>query len=164
VNDDDRATELRVVRSLYFASMDMGQAHLAAVSIPDPAYSRVRSLLEAALAVGYARPFTRSDAGMKLDPEWKPEGPDDLALHDGLIDLRHQVYAHTDDNEYRYVLSAAATIDGVSDVPALFITRRLDDEWVALAAQMILRQRGRFMRARVAEEQRLLGDADVFDP
>jgi hypothetical protein len=123
---NDRAAKIRVVRSLYFAPMDMAQAHLAAVSIPAPIYRPVRSLLEAALAVSYARPFTRSDVGMKLAPEWRPEDPDDLALHDRLMKLRHEAFAHTDENEYRYLLSAASIIDGVSGVPALFITRRFE--------------------------------------
>jgi hypothetical protein len=43
--NDDRAAEIRLVTSLHFAAMDMARAHLAATSIPDPAYKKLRPLL-----------------------------------------------------------------------------------------------------------------------
>ena len=113
-------------------------------------------MLEASIAVSYARPFTRSDAGLKLDPEWTPEHPDDLALHRDLMELRHEVYAHTDDTEFRRIVSLSAFIDGAPSYP-VFSTHGLSDEWIAFVAPMIQRQRTRFVRERHARERHLGG-------
>jgi hypothetical protein len=71
------------------------------------------------------------------------------------MELRHEVHAHTDDNEFRQV--GVLIIDGVQVGGPAFFTRSLNDEWLDIVAPMIQRQRARFTRERHARERRLGG-------
>jgi hypothetical protein len=66
VGESERDAQVRLVNGLWLAAWDMKQAHLPATSIPNPAYKPLRVLLETALAVSYARPFTMSHARLNL--------------------------------------------------------------------------------------------------
>jgi hypothetical protein len=56
-----------------------------------------RLALETAISVCYARPWIGSNRGGKLkEKKWLPRGGSDRELHDRLLKLRRQTYAHTD--------------------------------------------------------------------
>ena len=57
--------------------------------------------LETAIAVCYSRPYGGSNRVGVLGNEWLPEDPGDLAVHARLLELRDQVYAHTDRTDAR---------------------------------------------------------------
>jgi hypothetical protein len=85
---------------LILASADMDEATAAAQAIKAlrqtkvelPQHLLIRAL-EAGMFVCYARPFTRSNLG-QLKPSDVPRGK--RVLHERLLRLRKQVYAHTD--------------------------------------------------------------------
>jgi hypothetical protein len=81
--------------TLILAARDMEQAAAAARALQadtgdDDAFRRA---LETALSVCYMRPFTK---GMKLPDKYVPTEWPDADFHAGLRELRHKVYAHTD--------------------------------------------------------------------
>jgi hypothetical protein len=55
--------------------------------------------------VSYARPFTRSDSGLRLRTKWArfPENTDLQRQHDRLIDYRHRLLAHNEASPHREV-------------------------------------------------------------
>src|SRR5687767_10363749 len=57
------------------------------------------------LTVSYARPFTRSDTGLRLEAKWSrfPEETDLKRHHDRLIDYRHRLLAHNELSPHREV-------------------------------------------------------------
>jgi hypothetical protein len=60
--------------------------------------------LETALVVCYARPFTHGKRVGQLGEEWAPEDAHERAVHDELLVLRNQAYAHTDKASGRDVI------------------------------------------------------------
>jgi hypothetical protein len=128
VDDDERAEVVLMVKRLRLAAWDMDRAHTAAICIPNPAYrGDVRALLETALAVIYARMFTISYASLNLGDDWVPEGEADFALHEQLLDLRGQVYAHTDDTEWRMVANVRAMLGGMGEVNGVWSASMCQD-------------------------------------
>jgi hypothetical protein len=75
------------------------------------------------------------------------------------MELRNEVYAHTDDTEFRRVVNAAPIFGGTIEIPAL-VTAPLNNDRVALVAPMTKRQATRFKRERHALIRRLGGAAD----
>jgi hypothetical protein len=141
---------------LRLARWDMDQANTAAVCIPHKNYENVRAVMQTGLATSYARPFTKSEAKPRLNllhllpdgrqqgSDWFPEDQHDLLIHRQLMKLRNEVYAHTDDTDWRKVVSAGVQWSWMSN------------EFLADVAAMTLRQRDRF--AAAALERR--GDPD----
>ena len=64
-----------------------------------------------AIAVAYMRPFTGQAPG-RLPDEYVPNGEPDARYHAELKDLRHKVYAHTDQASGRSTSVRAATKEG----------------------------------------------------
>jgi hypothetical protein len=166
VNDTERAEVEHQVKCLRLAAWDMDQAHSGAISIPHSTFAGVRAVLETGLAVSYARPFTRSDAKPRLNllhllpdgrqdgSDWLPEDPLDLGIHGQLMRLRNEVYAHTDDTEWRKVVNAGSIIEGAEHLHAVRWSL-MPDDWLAKVAPMVERQRDRFKREARARELRL---------
>jgi hypothetical protein len=88
------------LQRLGLAATDMRDAigGLEALSKMRSPYT-VQSVLETGIAVTYARPFSPSDGGRRLGPEWKPTRPSLLRTHEMLISRRNVMYAHTDASE-----------------------------------------------------------------
>ena len=60
--------------------------------------------LETAIVVCYARPFTYGEGVGQLGEEWAPEDDHERAVHDEVLVLRDQAYAHTDKKSGRDVV------------------------------------------------------------
>jgi hypothetical protein len=60
-----------------------------------------QSAFVTALVVSYARAFTRSHGWPKLPEIFLPEDQAATALHERLIGLRHEVYAHSDSKHFK---------------------------------------------------------------
>lgn len=84
---------LRAAKRLVLASQDMGDAADAASALIERPGSRI---LETALAVSYARPWTPASI-VALESHWAPTDDADLRLHEELLRLRSKLYAHTDE-------------------------------------------------------------------
>lgn len=59
-----------------------------------------QSAFTTGLIVSYARPFTRGQGWPKLSQEFISHDADSARLHDHILSLRHQVYAHSDSSRY----------------------------------------------------------------
>jgi hypothetical protein len=83
---------------LRFADGDISQALMALDHIPLSAPEFVRLCLLKDAAISYCRPFKRSRGAikkcLKLDDSFVP--PSMIKLHNELLNLRDQVFAHTD--------------------------------------------------------------------
>jgi len=85
---------VKQIRRFRLAESDMEQVGAAAVALQDAGWGALARALETAVAVCYARPFTR---GTNLSrTKWAPREPDARRLHFRLLDLRRKLYAHTD--------------------------------------------------------------------
>src|SRR5438128_10835744 len=83
--------------SLYLAASDMEQAIAAAKALDAESENlELMRALETAIAACYARPFTKGSMVVRLKAsKWVSAGAE-RQLHDALMELRNQVYAHTD--------------------------------------------------------------------
>jgi hypothetical protein len=122
------------------AAQDMEDARDAADRLQ--AAPRVRPL-ETALAVCYARPWTKSSIG-QLGEQWLPEDGEGLKRHRDLIRLRNKLYAHTDDD-----LGARGIRDVSGGGKPTFATewKPMLEEAVIGARQLAETQRLRFREA-----------------
>lgn len=59
-----------------------------------------QSAFTTALIVSYARPFTKSRGWPNFPARLLTFSKDERGLHERLLDLRNQVYAHSDSNQY----------------------------------------------------------------
>jgi hypothetical protein len=107
----------------------------------------LRQALETAIAVAYARSFLASNEAGHLPKKWAAQPPHEK-LHDDLLDLRNQRYAHNDPGGLREVVDAGALIGE----PGTFAM-----QWVPMNVQampsviaMAAKQQDRF-RTRLAE-------------
>ena len=95
--ETERSRLQNQIRRFRFAAADMRQASMAARTLTSEHVNEdLCRALETAIAVCYARPFTRDSDRKRLDDKWAPE--ETPLLHKALLALRHQVYAHTDPN------------------------------------------------------------------
>ncbi|MCY1529247.1 hypothetical protein D9M68_643810 [compost metagenome] len=109
---DDSTDAKKLYERLYVAAVDLRLAlqyvehllkngwHSAPYECRGSIYLQ-QSALVTALIVSYARPFTRSFGWPRfvLDPLY--DDPSCIELHERLINLRHQVYAHTDSSHFK---------------------------------------------------------------
>lgn len=83
---------------LRFADGDISQAQMALDHLPSVEGDYLRLCLLKEAAISYCRPFKKSrgafSKSLKLDKGYVPEHL--IGLHAELIDLRDQVFAHTD--------------------------------------------------------------------
>jgi hypothetical protein len=98
--------------SLHLAASDMDQTAAAAEALDaenDDEKVNLMRALETAIAACYARPFTKGSMVVRLNAsKWVSPGHD-RELHDTLMQMRHQVYAHTDAASGRSAGSSQAT-------------------------------------------------------
>ncbi len=111
----------------------MAQAASAAVALQQETEGNgpLRRALETAIAVSYARPFAPGNRAGSLRNGWEPANPRQAAFHDALIELRNQVYAHTDRTEARSVVDLKQLL-GLEDEGG----RRYAEEWQALNVEL----------------------------
>jgi hypothetical protein len=81
---------------LALAASDMRQAAAAATLLDMQIDVHARRALETAISVCYARPWLDSNKSGKLKDKWRPAVGPDRDLHDRLLELRRNTYAHTD--------------------------------------------------------------------
>src|SRR5438445_12970197 len=92
---------------LYFSAQDFWYAksyalHLIKKGWHSAPYERrgtiymQQSAFTTSLIVSYARPFTRSNGWPKFPERFVQYDAQETLLHQRLLDLRHQVYAHSD--------------------------------------------------------------------
>jgi hypothetical protein len=155
LDGDERAKVEHERECLRLAAWDMEQTNTAAICIPHPNYENVRAVMQTGLAVGYARPFTRSDAEPRLNllrlradgrqqgTDWLPEDAHDRLIHRQLMNLRNKVYAHADKTDWRTVVSEGVQWSWMSR------------EFLVDVAAMTERQRDRFRAAALERKRRL---------
>jgi hypothetical protein len=99
--------------SLYLAASDMDQAAAAAEALAAEAQNvSLMRALETALSACYGRPFTEGTMIQRLDKsKWVTAGAD-RELHERLMALRHQTYAHTDIESGRNAGSSESRTSG----------------------------------------------------
>jgi hypothetical protein len=99
----------RRVASLAFGITDMTIVEATAKDLLDADPSvrgdavLVRRALEAGVVVVYARPFIGSRGLMQLAPA-PFRTPRLRQTHETFLDVRHRVYSHTDDTDFRFLL------------------------------------------------------------
>lgn len=84
---------------LALASADMAQAAAAAELLMgnvDAGDASIARALETAISVCYARPWLSSNNWGRLKKAWLPDDNGERDLHNQLVDLRKQTYAHND--------------------------------------------------------------------
>jgi hypothetical protein len=134
-NSGERDWLVRRLRLFLLAEADMAQAAAAARALQDESEGNgpLRRALETAIAVSYARPFAAGNRAGSLGTGWEPANPRQAAFHDALIDLRNQVYAHTDRTEARSVVDLKQLLGLKQDEGG----RRYAEEWQALNVQLL---------------------------
>jgi hypothetical protein len=106
----------------------------------DP-YWQVSEILEAGLVVVYARSFTGK---AKLGGRWRPQGDEDLELHNGLLEARGRVHAHADFVSERTLINTTEMFD--MEGPPVYAEARTHMSREELEAIAVLcdKQRDRF--------------------
>ena len=126
----------RLYERLYVAAEDLGLArqyaqHLLKKSWHSAPWERrgsiymQQSAFVTALVVSYARAFTKSYGWPRLPEGTLPEGQGATALHKQLMDLRHEVYAHSDSKHHKvqpWRIDSEALTD-VRGAPSLRFTK-----------------------------------------
>ena len=134
---------LRAAKRLVLASQDMGDAADAAAGLIARPGSRI---LETALAVSYARPWTDASIAA-LDAHWAPAEDVDRRLHDELLRLRDKLYAHTDEElGARGISDVSNYVDAPTPVLAA-AWRFLRPEFLPAFEELSKSQRARFREA-----------------
>lgn len=124
-SDAELDDPLRAAKRLVLASQDMSDAAEAAALLTLRSGSRI---LETALAVSYARPWTKATIE-PLDEHWAPTDSWHEELHDHLIDLRSKLYAHNDDE---FGARGIRDVGGHVGAPSLFLV----SEWRSLKPEL----------------------------
>jgi hypothetical protein len=101
MHDAERNRLSKRVRALVLGARDMSQAGFAAERWEHEPDGRVRRLFETAMVVTYMRPFARST--LLTLSEHVPTDPEGRAVHERVVQLRDEVYAHTDKDADRRV-------------------------------------------------------------
>jgi hypothetical protein len=73
----------------------------------------VARVVEAGIAVVYARPFTDQGIGTLSRKKYAPLDTQLRGLHDRLIDLRNRLHAHTEASPLRFVAEAMSEVAGI---------------------------------------------------
>jgi hypothetical protein len=105
----ERERLLQQVARLRFGAADMDQAAAAAEALLAERHNgSLCRALETAIAVCYARPFSESNRIGSVGNRWIPKDSAERRLHRRLIELRDQVYAHTDETDAREIIDVGA--------------------------------------------------------
>ena len=152
----ERNRIMNELRRLVLAQSDLAQAAAAATALMNEHLNGdLCRALETAIVVCYVRPFTRANNIKPLGEQWYPELPSARALHDLLMAMRDQVYAHNDRTEFRDIIDSGASVG----MPGIY-----SEQWVPInrealpgMIQMFSDQQLR-MRTRSQELQQKLRD------
>ena len=166
MNNTNAASEQkqRLYERLYVADEDLGLARRYAQyllkkgwhSAPSERRGSIymqQSAFVTALVVSFARAFTKS-YGWPLLPEGiLPEGA--IALHKQLMDLRHEVYAHSDSKHHKvqpWRIDSEALTD-VRGAPSLRFTKDECEQITALIDEILKRLLPKIitLRAEIAD-------------
>jgi hypothetical protein len=148
MHESERNRVINEIQKLRLAEEDMAQAAMAASYLANKDLNDdLCRALETAVAVCYARPFGRNGVGM-LGPEWLPADDHHPFFHDALLEVRDQVYAHTDRTTVREVVQVG---EGSYAEAWLPFSRKARTHFIELARY----QEARF-RAGVEERQKAL--------
>lgn len=120
------------MRALLLAASDMEQAIAAAHALDaEQTDWNLMRALETAIAVCYARAFTKSQSHQLDRAEYEPADPTLAQMHRQLIYLRDQVYAHTD-KPNRSGRSAGVSITSLPEQVPGRVDFMREEEWVPL--------------------------------
>jgi hypothetical protein len=152
VHESERNRIRNDIRRLVLAQSDLAQAAMAAHSLAGEALNGdLCRALETAIVVCYSRPYDGRNKAGALREEWYPAETQERTMHDALLALRDQVYAHNDVTELRGVVDAGALLGEPG---------RYAEEWIPLnrkampaLIRMCAAQQERF-RSRVSELER----------
>jgi hypothetical protein len=133
---------------LTLASGDMRQAAAAARILDQQTDFHARRALETAIAVCYARPWIDSNKSGKLKHKWRPAAGPDRDLHNRLLKLRRQTYAHTDPGGGRTAFAQRGS-ENTLGIGELWESLRRDE--LRAIIDLCERQAARFRQA-VADE------------
>lgn len=114
-----------------------------------------QSAFTTSLVVSYARPFKQSYGWPAFPDEFKQYDAEQTALHEYLIELRDQVFAHSDSEKYSI---SPCRIDSefvtdIQGVPFLRLSRIQCDQVIAMTTGIALRLEPRLkeLRAELAD-------------
>src|SRR5664280_3101233 len=129
MNESERNRLMNELRRMIFAQSDMAQAAMAAQSlITEHHNGDLCRALETAIAVCYARSFAGGNNAGTLGEEWFPEGGDQRAMHEAIVALRDEVFAHNDRTHYRGIVDAGALLGE----PEVFA-----EEWLPIKREVL---------------------------
>lgn len=147
----ERQDPVRAAKRLLLASQDMREAHEAAEWLIERPSARI---LETALAVSYARPWTSASIG-ELEDHWLPTADLDRSLHSDLLRLRNKLYAHTDDDLGARGIRDVSGMIGSKGITLVNEWRHLKAELLPVMSQLATSQQARF-RSAVNELSQLI--------
>lgn len=111
MHESERNRLRNEIRRLVLAQSDMAQAAAAAVALhSEQLNGDLCRALETAIVVCYVRPYDGRNKAGPLGSEWLPADPGSLAIHETMLAMRDQVYAHTDRTELRDIVDAGALL------------------------------------------------------
>lgn len=139
----ERQDPVRAAKRLLLASQDMREAHEAAEWLIERPSARI---LETALAVSYARPWTSASIG-ELEDHWLPTADLDRNLHSDLLRLRNKLYAHTDDDLGARGIRDVSGMIGSKGITLANEWRHLKPELLPVMSQLATGQQARFRSA-----------------
>jgi hypothetical protein len=139
----ERQDPVRAAKRLLLASQDMREAHEAAEWLIERPSARI---LETALAVSYARPWTSAAIG-ELEDHWLPTADLDRSLHSDLLRLRNKLYAHTDDDLGARGVRDVSGMIGSKGITLVNEWRHLKAELLPVMSQLATSQQARFRSA-----------------
>jgi hypothetical protein len=117
---------------LLFCASDMHHAKVAARAWAErPGNDAIHRILQTAMIVIYARPFTRSEFFdlKNAGRDYRPADEALAALHDDLLDMRHRAIAHTDKpskSRRSIEVAAAGSAFGMEEEYAVFTRDSLE--------------------------------------
>jgi hypothetical protein len=146
----DRNRIVRELRRLKLAASDMRLVAGAAETLAEDEHVACERMLETGLVVTYARSFTPDSKRRRLGDEWAPVDPADQRLHDRLLELRNELYAHTDETDARGIEDVAAMLGtGAHRYAESYVP--LDRDRLPAIADLARKQEARFDAAQNLE-------------
>jgi hypothetical protein len=139
----------------------MKQAAAAARLLEMAAHPMERRALETAVAVCYARPWGKNPGLPWLDPKWRPDLGLGRTLHNRLVKLRNQVYAHTNLPKAGRSATAIAVVDANSFREGGWIAegwKPLDRDTIPSIIEVCEPQASRFLIAVVSPQLEEIGE------
>lgn len=155
-------SRLPLYQKLYYSALDFRAArdcawHLLKKGWHASPYERrgsiymQQSAFVTALVVGYARPFTKSYGWPDLPQEYHPGAQGHQQLHDRLMNLRHQVYAHSD-SQHHHVEPVPIGTERIAEIigePYRRLTKAECEEFVSMTTGILDRLSPQLKQMRI---------------